>query len=60
MQEQPPGADGEMVATEAFRFTHHPSNLGALGFLLLFPRAAANHAALAALVTLHVVLAPCE
>ena len=45
-----------MVTAEAFRFTRHPSNLGALGFFLLFPRMTVNYAALAALVTLYVVL----
>jgi protein-S-isoprenylcysteine O-methyltransferase Ste14 len=55
-QGPPLGADGEMVTAEAFRFTRHPSNLGALGFFLLFPRITVNHAALAALVTLYVVL----
>jgi protein-S-isoprenylcysteine O-methyltransferase Ste14 len=55
-QGPPLGADGEMVTVEAFRFTRHPSNLGALGFFLLFPRMTVNYAALAALVTLYVVL----
>jgi protein-S-isoprenylcysteine O-methyltransferase Ste14 len=55
-QGPPLGADGEMVTAEAFRFTRHPSNLGALGFFLLFPRMTVNYAALAALVTLYVVL----
>jgi hypothetical protein len=55
-QGPPMSADGEMVTDEAFRLTRHPSNLGALGFFLLFPRMTANRAVLAALVALYVVL----
>jgi hypothetical protein len=55
-QGPPIGADGEMVATEAFRFTRHPGNLGVLGFFLFFPRMTVNRAVLAALVTLYGVL----
>ena len=55
-QGPPIGADGEMAAAGAFRFTRHPGNLGALGFFVLFPRMTANRAVLAALVALHVVV----
>ena len=55
-QGPPIGADGEMVAAEAFHFTRHPGNLGVLGFFLFFPRMTVNRAALAALVTLYGVL----
>ncbi len=55
-QGPPMGADGEMAAAGAFRFTRHPGNLGALGFFLLFPRMTANRAVLAALVALYVIL----
>jgi hypothetical protein len=55
-QGPPMSADGEMVTDEVFRLTRHPSNLGALGFFLLFPRMTANRAVLAALVALYVVL----
>ena len=55
-QGPPIGADGEMVAAGAFRFTRHPGNLGALGFFLLFPRMTANRAVLAALVAVYVIL----
>ena len=55
-QGPPISADGEMKRAEAFRFTRHPGNLGALGFFLLFPRMTANRAALAALVAFYVVL----
>ena len=55
-QGPPIGADGEMVASRAFRFTRHPGNLGALGFFALFPRMTANRAVLAALAALYVIL----
>ncbi len=55
-QGPPRGADGEMAADQAFRFTRHPGNLGALGFFLLFPRMTANRAVLAALAALYVIL----
>lgn len=55
-QGPPVGADGEMDASGAFRFTRHPGNLGAMGFFLLWPRMTVNRATLAALVTLYVVL----
>lgn len=55
-QGPPIGADGEIVAAQAFRFTRHPGNLGALGFFLLFPRMTANRAVLAGLAALYVIL----
>ena len=55
-QGPPLGADGELDASGAFRFTRHPGNLGALGFFLLWPRMTVNRATLAALVALYVVL----
>jgi protein-S-isoprenylcysteine O-methyltransferase Ste14 len=45
-----------MVTDRVFRFTRHPSNLGALGVLTLFPRVTVNRVTLAALVALYVVL----
>ena len=50
------GVDGQMVTAQAFRFTRHPSNLGALGVFLLFPRITVNRVTLAALVALYVIL----
>jgi hypothetical protein len=55
-QGPPISADGEMVTDKAFNLTRHPSNLGVVGFFLLFPRMTANRAVLAALVGLYVVL----
>jgi hypothetical protein len=55
-QGPPISADGEMVTDEVFHLTRHPSNLGVVGFFLLFPRMTANRAVLAALVALYVVL----
>ncbi len=55
-QGPPLDADGHMKAAWAFRFTRHPSNLGALGVFLLFPRITVNRVTLAALVMLYVVL----
>jgi hypothetical protein len=55
-QGPPISADGEMVTDEVFHLTRHPSNLGVVGFFLLFPRMTANRAVLAALVGLYVVL----
>jgi methanethiol S-methyltransferase len=54
-QGPPIGADGEVVAAGAFRFTRHPGNLGVLGFFLLLPRMTVNRAVLTALVALYVV-----
>jgi hypothetical protein len=55
-QGPPIGADDEVERTEAFRFTRHPGNLGALGFFLFLPRMTANRAVLVVLVVLYVVL----
>ena len=55
-QGPPISADGEMVTDKVFNLTRHPSNLGVVGFFLLFPRMTANRAVLAALVALYVVL----
>jgi protein-S-isoprenylcysteine O-methyltransferase Ste14 len=55
-QGPPLGSDGEMVKAEAFRYTRHPGNLGALGFFLFMPRMTVNRAALAALSALYAVL----
>src|SRR5215218_2285740 len=55
-QGPPLGANGQLVTDRAFRFTRHPSNLGALGVLTLFPRITVNRTTLAALVALYVVL----
>jgi protein-S-isoprenylcysteine O-methyltransferase Ste14 len=55
-QGPPLGVDGEMDTSGTFRFTRHPSNLGAMGFFLLWPRMTVNRATLAALVALYVVL----
>ncbi len=55
-QGPPLGAGGEVVKAEAFRFTRHPGNLGALGFFLFLPRMTVNRAALTALSALYTVL----
>jgi protein-S-isoprenylcysteine O-methyltransferase Ste14 len=55
-QGPPVGSDNEVVKAEAFRFTRHPGNLGALGFFLFLPRMTANRAVLTALVAVYVVL----
>src|SRR5918998_5104540 len=55
-QGPPLGSDGEMVKAEAFRYTRHPGNLGALGFFLFMPHMTVNRAALAALSALYAVL----
>ena len=55
-QGPPVGSDNEAVKAEAFRFTRHPGNLGALGFFLFLPRMTANRAVLTALVAVYVVL----
>jgi protein-S-isoprenylcysteine O-methyltransferase Ste14 len=52
----PPVGDDEVVRAEAFRFTRHPGNLGALGFFLFLPRMTANRAVLVVLVAIYVVL----
>jgi protein-S-isoprenylcysteine O-methyltransferase Ste14 len=55
-QGPPLGADGQIRTAQAFRFTRHPSNLGALGVFLLFPRITVNRLTLTMLVALYVVL----
>jgi protein-S-isoprenylcysteine O-methyltransferase Ste14 len=55
-QGPPIGSDDEVVRAGAFRFSRHPSNLGALGFFVFMPRMTANRAVLVALVALYVVL----
>jgi protein-S-isoprenylcysteine O-methyltransferase Ste14 len=55
-QGPPLGADGQMVTAQPFRLTRHPSNLGALGMFLLFPRMTVNRLTLVVLVALYVVL----
>lgn len=49
------GLDHMQVA-KVFRFSRHPSNAGALGAALLFPRMTANRATLAGAVAIYVVL----
>ncbi len=55
-QGPPVGVDGRMVMTHPFRFSRHPSNLGALGVFLLFPRITVNRITLMALVAFYAVL----
>ena len=55
-QGPPLGADGQMVTAQPFRLTRHPSNLGALGVFLLFPRMTVNRLTLVVVVALYVVL----
>jgi protein-S-isoprenylcysteine O-methyltransferase Ste14 len=55
-QGPPIGSGDEVVRADAFRFSRHPGNLGALGFFLFLPRMTANRAVLLALVALYVVL----
>jgi hypothetical protein len=55
-QGPPLGADGQLVTAQPFRLTRHPSNLGALGVFLLFPRMTVNRLTLVVLVALYVVL----
>jgi protein-S-isoprenylcysteine O-methyltransferase Ste14 len=55
-QGPPLGADGQLVTSQPFRLTRHPSNLGALGVFLLFPRMTVNRLTLVVLVALYVVL----
>jgi protein-S-isoprenylcysteine O-methyltransferase Ste14 len=50
------GTDGEVVSRQAFRYTRHPGNLGALGVFLLFPRMTVNRIALLGLVVIYVIL----
>ncbi len=55
-QGPPLGADGQLVTAQPFGLTRHPSNLGALGVFLLFPRMTVNRLTLVILVALYVVL----
>jgi hypothetical protein len=55
-QGPPLGADGRMVTAQPFSLTRHPSNLGALGVFLLFPRMTVNRLTLLIVVALYVVL----
>ncbi len=50
------GKDGEVLSKQAFRYTRHPGNLGALGVFLLFPRMTVNRAALLVVVAIYVVV----
>lgn len=55
-QGPPIGTDGEVLSRQAFRYTRHPGNLGALGVFLLFPRMTVNRVALLGLVATYVIL----
>lgn len=55
-QGPPIGDDGRMATAQPFRFTRHPSNLGALGVFLFFPRITVNRATLTVLVAIYAVL----
>jgi protein-S-isoprenylcysteine O-methyltransferase Ste14 len=55
-QGPPLSADGQVVMARPFRLTRHPSNLGALGVFLLFPRMTVNRVTLVVMVALYVVL----
>lgn len=55
-QGPPMGKDGEVLSKQAFRYTRHPGNLGALGVFLLFPRMTVNRAALLVVVAIYVVV----
>ena len=55
-QGPPIGVDGRMVTAQPFRFARHPSNLGALGVFLLFPRITVNRVTLTALVALYAIV----
>ena len=55
-QGPPLGADGQMVTAKPFGLNRHPSNLGALGIFLLFPRMTINRLTLVMLVALYVIL----
>ena len=55
-QGPPMGKDGEVLSKQAFRYTRHPGNLGALGIFLLVPRMTVNRVALLAMVAIYVVV----
>jgi hypothetical protein len=55
-QGPPMGTDGEVVSRQAFRYTRHPGNLGALGVFLLFPRMTVNRSVLLGIVAIYVIL----
>ena len=55
-QGPPMGTGNEVVSRQAFRYTRHPGNLGALGVFLLFPRMTVNRIALLGLVAIYVIL----
>ena len=55
-QGPPIGADGRMATAQPFRFTRHPSNLGALGIFLFFPRITVNRLTLTVLVAIYAIL----
>lgn len=55
-QGPPVGVDGQMATAQPFRFTRHPSNLGALGVFLFFPRITVNRVTLTVLVALYAIL----
>jgi protein-S-isoprenylcysteine O-methyltransferase Ste14 len=55
-QGPPMGTDGEVVSRQAFRYTRHPGNLGALGVFLLFPRMTVNRTTVLGLVAIYVIL----
>jgi protein-S-isoprenylcysteine O-methyltransferase Ste14 len=55
-QGPPMGTDGEVLSSQAFRYTRHPGNLGALGVFLLFPRMTVNRVALLGLVAIYLIL----
>jgi protein-S-isoprenylcysteine O-methyltransferase Ste14 len=55
-QGPPMGTDGKVLSRQAFRYTRHPGNLGALGVFLLFPRMTVNRVALLGVVAIYVIL----
>ncbi len=55
-QGPPVDDDGRMATAQPFRLTRHPSNLGALGVFLFFPRITVNRATLTVLVALYAIL----
>ena len=55
-QGPPMGADGQVVGGQAFRYTRHPGNLGALGVFVLLPRMTVNRTVLVGLVSFYTVL----